>query len=281
MRELRGRLVPGAFALLLVACGSPPEGPDPGGLVYDVPDPNPALYEFHDSASFVVHTDGLGPLEITTVQEGVAELLFGRSGGRFSVDVRFPVFRGSFRNPSQDASRVTERDIEGPLKVELRPRGQVEVVDTPSMSADLLDLAGPETLVRPFFVRLPGRAVTTGAQWVDTLVTVDRAGGTVSRARSIVTSTLLGDTVVADRRLLRIGIRAQSEIEVTGTSGGVEVEQRLTGWTEGRVLWDAQGRLLVERREEGEMVGSLSMAGAGVAGMPVEATVRRQVRLRE
>jgi hypothetical protein len=154
------------------------------------------------------------------------------------------------------------------------------VVDTPSLSDAVLDIAGPDGLVRPLFVQLPARSVDPGDQWVDTLTTVDESAGTRSVVRSRITSTLDGDTVVAGRRLLRIRTVAENSVEVTGVSGGVEISQRLEGTTSGVVLWDDGDHLLVERTATGTLLGTLEMPGLDVPPMPVQARLRRTVSLR-
>lgn len=272
--------IPATFLpLLLAGCGAMAGGSVPDGLTYGPPDPDPATYLFTDTTVFAIET-AMGAMEVVTGQAGVAELDFRRwADGR--VLVRFPRFRASFRNAAQGTSTVDESDIGGPFTVRVGHTGLVEVVDTPSLSQTLLDIAGPENLVRPLFAQLPGRSVDIGARWVDTVTTVEEIAGTRSVARSIITSTLAGDTVVAGRRLLRIRTESANTIEVAGVSGGVEVEQRLSGVTTGTVLWDEAARLLVERVAAGELAGTLELPGVGVAPMAVRATLRRTVSLRE
>lgn len=266
-------------AVLLPGCVMAAHGPTPEGLSYRVPDPDPATYTFTDTAVFTIES-ALGPMEVVTGQAGTAELDFRRWRSDGHVVVRFLRFRGSFRNATQGASTVDESDIGGPFTVRLDPAGRVVVTDTPSLSGTVLDIAGPEGLVRPLFVQLPGRAVGSNAQWVDTITTLEEVAGTRSAARSVITSTLAGDTVVAGRRLLRIRTRSVNTVEVTGVSGGVEVEQRLSGTTVGTVLWDDGDHLLVERSAAGALEGTLALPGAGVEPMAVRAEIRRRVTLR-
>lgn len=279
MPSSRSRALATALSLALTGCGAMTGASAPDGLAYGPPDPDPAAYVFTDTAVFTIET-AMGAIEVVTAQAGVAELDFRRwADGR--VLVRFPRFRGSFRNAAQGTSTVDEGEIGGPFTVRVSHTGLVEVVDTPSLGQALLDIAGPENLVRPLFAQLPGRPVEIGDRWVDTVATVEEIAGTRSVARSVITSTLEGDTVVAGRRLLRILTESANTIEVTGVSGGVDVEQRLTGVTTGTVLWDETARLLVERVVTGELAGTLTLPGVEVAPMPVRATVRRTVSLRE
>lgn len=273
------RSQPLALVALLAGCGLAPGGATPRGLSYDSPTPNPATYTFTDTAVFTIEA-ALGPMEVVTGQAGTAELDFRswRSDGR--VVVRFPRWRGIFRNPTQGSRTADESDIGGPFTLHLSPVGRLEVVDTPSLSDAVLDIAGPEGLVRPLFVQLPARSVDRGARWVDTLTTIEESAGTRSVIRSRITSTLEGDTMVAGRRLLRIRTLAENSVEVTGVSGGVEIAQRLEGTTSGWVLWDDDAHLLVERASSGTLRGTLELPGLDVDPMPVRAELRRTASLR-
>ncbi len=269
-----------AVLLALGGCAGAGDPAQPPGLAYGEPDPNPATYTFSDTASFEIQAPGYGVMEVETAHRGTAELRFQESAGGYDVDVRFPELEGSFRSAGQGEERVTAADIEGAVGVEVSFRGAVAVVDTPAVSEAFREVVGVEALVRPLFVRLPGHAVSAGARWVDTVVTREEAAGTASTGTSVIVSTLLGDTLVDGRRLLRIDTRTETALEVVGTSGGTEIEQQLSGTVEGRVLWDPEARLLYARSESGELTGTLVLPGTGVPGMPVSARVRRTVSLR-
>ncbi|MFW5947758.1 MAG: hypothetical protein ACOCUW_04635, partial [Gemmatimonadota bacterium] len=265
-------------ALLLAACAGPP-GPAPAGLGYEVPDPNPATYSFSDSTAFSIES-GVGRMEVLTTSVGTAELEFRDEPPGYRVEVRFPRLDVAFETPAQGAVRADEADVDGPVVVRLGARGDLVVVDTPALGATLAEVTGPEGLVRPLFVQLPGRPVREGARWVDTVTTREESGGTVTRSTSVITSVLLGDTIVEGRRLLRIRTSASHDVEVTGVSGGVDVEQRLTGESWGRLPWDEASDVLFTRFEEGELTGTLTLPGTGAAPLPVTAWLRRDVSLR-
>lgn len=252
----------------------------PDALAYGRPDPDPAVYSFADTATFTIET-AMGSMQVVTAHAGIAELDFHRWAGDSRVFIRFPELRASFHNPAQGSRTVDESAIGGAFSVRVDHEGLVAVTDTPPLSEVLRDIVGPESLVRPLFVHLPARPVEAGAQWVDTVRTVEEGGGTRSEAWSVITSVLDSDTVVAGRRLTRIRTRAVSNVVVRGTSGGVEVEERLSGTTRGLVLWDPVDRLLVERVETGELSGTLEMPDTGAGSMPMTARVTRVVTLRE
>lgn len=269
-----------AAVFLLTACVGPPGVPAPAGLAYGEPEPNPAVFVFSDSATFAIQAPGYGVLEVETARRGTAQLHFQNTSDKLWVRLRFTAFEGSVRTPSQGSSSVDAADLGGPLGVEVSFEGAVTVVDSPSVTPALLDVAGLESLVRPFFPPLPGGRVGPGARWVDTVRTREEVRGIVTRGTSVITSTLAGDTTVAGRRVLRIVTETDVSVEASGASGGVDVEQALRGTLMGEVFWDEAAHLLIERAERGVLSGSLAMPGVGVDPLPVTARVRRQVSLR-
>jgi hypothetical protein len=124
---------------------------------------------------------------------------------------------------------------------------------------------------RRFYVRLPAGTVRRGAVWVDTISATDDNAGTKAVLNDVVTSTFVGDTTVNGRSVALITTSSQRTLNVSGTSQGVEIAQKLTGTSTGRVLWDAQRRLLVSRTESAQLSGTFDLPQMGVTGMPVVA----------
>lgn len=268
-----------AAAFSLPACAGLGGPASPPLLAYEEPDPNPAAYVFSDTTTLRIDAPGYGVMEARTARAGAAELHFSDDAEGLRVQVRFTDLDGRFRSGRQSSDAVSVDDVGGPVGVALTSTGRIAVVDTPAVTLALLEVAGVETLVRPFFVSLPDRVVEPGARWADTVVTQEESAGSVTRSTSVVVSTLTGDTVVGDRRLLRIETRTETAVEMTGTSGGVEVEQQLSGALLGTVLWDPGSRLLVARTEAGSFSGNLVLPGSSPTALPVTAVVRRSVAL--
>lgn len=250
-------------------------------LAYEEPEPNPAAYTFSDTTRFEIRAPGYGVMEVETGRRGTAELQFGDAANGLRVQVRFTTLDGRVRSGDRSTDAVDADDLAGAIGVDLSPAGRVVVVDTPAVTLTLLEVAGVEGLVRPFFVSLPVRAVEPGVRWTDTVVTREEGPETITRVMSVVVSTLIADTTVEGRRLLRIETRTETASEMTGVSGGVAIEQQLSGTIMGTVLWDTASRLLVARTEAGSLSGSLLMPGTSPVVLPVSATVRRSVELRD
>lgn len=268
------------MAAALPACATMGDPPAPPLLSHVLPTTPAVTYAFEDSSVFSIDPGAMGAMEVVGVQEGVAELEFRQdSTGALHVLVGFPRLNVQFRNPGQGAVTADQGDIAGRFTVNLGPAGMVAVTDTPALTAGLRDVTGVESLLQPLFVRLPDLPVEAGASWTDTVTSVEHTGGLRSETWQMITSTLMGDTTVAGRTLLRIRTEATNQIEVTGTSGGVEILQRVSGDTRGEVLWDPEAGVLYSRREEGELDGTIDLPGLGASDLSVSGRVARRVVL--
>ncbi len=269
-----------AFLCAAAACGTGHETtPSPYVLAYAAPQEGALTYAFEDSTTFSIDTGEMGAMEPVATLAGTAELVLGGDTSGLIASLRFPRLRGSFDNPGQGTRLVTGQDVRGAFRLAVSRRGGVTVIDSPSLTAAFNDVSGPETLPRLFFVSLPGRPVTPGDRWVDTVVVREGASGTTSEIRREVETTFVGDTVAGGRPLLRLGTRSRMEVDITGTSGGVEIRERLTGVISGAALWDRDRALLVERTEDGHLHGTLEIRTPGAPPLPVTARVHRLVRL--
>lgn len=273
--------VPAVCLLALTACAGG-FGPDALGahpLQYDVPTENPATYAFTASTAFSIDAGPIGTMRVGSEQTGLAELSFRPDPAGVESTIRIIEYAGRFENPNQGALDVDESDIGGSWTVRVDNRGRVEVVDAPRISGPAADLAAEQNMIRPFFPLLPGGVAEPGATWLDTVTTNERTGRTTSRWRSVIRSTLAGDTVIDGRWLVVVRTESATTMEIEGSSGGLEVIQRLAGTTLGTILWDPAAALLVTRTEGGEMEGTLELPGTGFPGLPVSGTVRRTVSL--
>lgn len=273
--------VPGTCLLVLSACAAAPRPGDVGAhpLRYEVPTTNPTTYAFTAATAFSIDAGPIGTMTAGSEQAGLAELVFRRDDPGVESTIRILEYAGRFENPNQGALEVDESDIGGSWTVRVDERGRLEMVDAPRLSGAAADLAAQENMIRPLFALLPGGVADPGATWLDTVTTNERTRRTTTRWRSVIRSTLTGDTVVDGRWLVVIRTEAATTIEIEGSSGGVEVIQRLAGTTLGTILWDPVAALLVARTDGGEMEGTLELPGTGFGGLPVSGTVRRTVSL--
>lgn len=267
------------LAAVLAACGGRAGTPSPErALAYVVPGVAPT-YATADTMRFRIQAGGMGTMEVAVDYVATAQLTFEPAAGDYHVTVALLAFDGRFSNPMAGSVTADASGVEGPIVVKVSPRGETEVVEVPTTSTAFDQIAGAENLVRDFFVRLPDRPMEAGDTWTDTIRTRTENEQTLTISRSILTATIAGDTAVAGRTLLLIRTAYDNTMNLSGNSGGTEISQRLSGTTTGYFLWDAERGLLVERHEVGSLSGTLDLPGMGIGGMPVEATVKRNVRL--
>jgi hypothetical protein len=136
-----------------------------------------------------------------------------------------------------------------------------------AMSAGLGQAASASVLLL-----LPGREVSIGESWTDTLTQSGTLSGLDIAATSIVRGTYAGDTTVAGRQYNVLRYTTATEMKASGTTQGMDVEQSMTGERAETVLWDSSRRTLFMRRhttsmdmtmELGNMPGGMSMKMSG------------------
>ncbi|MYA64912.1 MAG: hypothetical protein F4Y21_09725 [Gemmatimonadetes bacterium] len=99
--------------------------------------------------------------------------------------------------------------------------------------------------------------------------------GEVDLTSTTVTSyTLMGDTVVEDRTLVRIDVEANIALELEADQQGTMIGQALEGSANGFVLWDPERRLVVYGQFARDLEGDMTMAGippipVGISGPTV------------
>ena len=141
-------------------------------------------------------------------------------------------------------------------------------------------LLGAESAYRRLFVPLPGRAITNGSMWTDTVTIDENIGAMRNRSTYILASTLTGDTAINGRRLLVINSDVTGSTTIAGTSQGVEIRQDLSTSASVVSLWDPAANVLFERTETGSATGSMSLPAMGMTGVPVSTKSTSVVRLR-
>lgn len=269
----------------LPACATAP-GPTAGvprgtALTYALTTPTTIAYTFHDSSSF--HIQGgaaIGDIHATIATQGVVEAAFQMSGADIRATLSVIDFTGSMHNSAMGGGpTATEADIQGSAVLSVTPRGVTTVTSLPKLNANVQQVGVSTTFFRRFFVRLPGQMVQRGQTWIDT-VTVTEEGDTKVHVVDIVTSTLAGDTVSNGRTVALIHTTSQRTVNVSGTNQGVAVEQKLTGTSTGRTLWDPQRNVMVERTESSQLTGTFALPQMGVTGVPVTARGNGRVTIR-
>lgn len=263
-------------SVALAACGT--GTPAPPALAYRLPEPTEVQYDAGDTLRIEINALGqtLG-LSVSTTAEYDVSFTDAADGVGVTLSVRDLI--ADVTLPMASPMRVDEEIVEGDLVLALSRRGDVTVLESPDIEeAASAFFAGP-TIAHSFFPGLPGRAVGIGDSWVDT-VSYSQDGDTgESSQRSVMTYTVVGDTLVDGRALLAIGFEGTQEMRQTMALQGADVEQETSMTVRGRVLWDLQRSLMYERASVSEGTGRVRIA-AMPQPLPTRVEARSRVRLR-
>lgn len=245
--------------LPLSACGGMASS-GPPGLAIGLPSPTAVTYFTGDTTTVDVDAGGQGmQVRVTSAATLDASFRSRDDGVEMTLDVR--EYSGQTVNPMASAS-ADASGISGPLVVQLDRRGVATVVSVPQLSGSAAELFGPLELAHGLLPRLPGRAVAPGESWTDTIHFSGAQGvGTVS-ATTVLTYTVVGDTLLDGRSLVKIAVEGTGRSGAAGVTTGMDFEQTVSGSAKGWVLWDQNRRLLVESFSESDGTGSMNVSAA-------------------
>jgi hypothetical protein len=265
----------------VVTAPAPVETAPTPGLAYTAKEAAQYQYDFSDTTVSEIQAGPAGTIHVNIGVRGTADLAFEPTTAEQKVTINFSAFTGSFSNSSGGAPvTATKADINGPLVVNLRPRGTLTVVTRPVVTSAFRTVSGSEGIFRRFFLQLPNRTVQVGATWTDTTSTEETNEGVTTKVQNIVRSTWTRDSTVAGHTLNVINFTADRTLEVSGTSQGVNIVQKLRGTASGIALWDPQRRTLVSRQETATLNGTFDLPAMNMTNMPINASGRASTRLR-
>ena len=120
----------------------------------------------------------------------------------------------------------------------------------------------PLAMAHNMFPRLPGRGVSAGETWVDTIRYSGETAGSEISAVTVATYMVAGDTVVDGRSLLRITSEGTSEQTAKGAIAGQNFEQTVSGDLDGVYLWDMARGVMIHAFVDTDMRGTMNVAAA-------------------
>lgn len=272
-RALHGAAL--AACSFAAACATGSGGASP--LAYRLPDPTDVTYAAGDT--LVIEINALGQslsLRVnSTAQYAVA---FARAGDGLRVRLSVRDLAADVTLPMAAPLSVDESVVQGDLVLGLDRTGRVTILEAP----DVAEIASPffagPTIAHSFFPGLPGRAVSPGDTWVDSVSYAEQGDTGDSSQSTVTTYTAVGDTLVAGRALLRISFEGRQEMRQAMTLQGLEVTQATTLTVQGRALWDLQSGLMVERESHSMGTGTVRLA-VMPNPLPTSVQIHSHVRL--
>jgi hypothetical protein len=266
-----------ALGLALTACAGGP--PEPPALAYGDHTENSLRYEHGDTTEVSMSVMGQ---RMDVSQAGVATygVELGRVPDGVTVTITVQDLAATISQPMGAPIRIDESDIDGSLQFKLgRKGGTLSVTQRPSVTDEASQIVSGLEMAHNFFPGLPGRAAGVGDSWTDTVMFQGEDGPGERSETSVLTYSVVGDTLVDGRTLLHISMSGTSRTEQDLEMGGMAIHQESEVEVEGFVLWDFQRRLMFEnyRRATGSGTVTLPIMPAEI---PIEVISTKRTRLR-
>jgi hypothetical protein len=202
---------------------------------------------------------------------------FTRAADGIQVSMTVEELDGRMTNPAAPTSTADEKGVEGPLVFTLDRRGNATIVSQPKVNQSTQPFFQPLVLANTFFPRLPGRGVSPGATWTDTISAEGPQGEGQVSVTLIANYTVVGDTTVGGRSMVRIDVDATTEQSASGVVTGMDFSQSASGTASGWVLWDMARGIPAESYTETEMRGTMDVSAAP---FPLGLRLRQQSRVK-
>lgn len=272
-----------AFSALLLfgmtACGGPATVGPTGGLMYGVPDAPTVTYVAESSQEIGIDAGPMGTMNMTANSEVTLGVAFAAGADGVEVTATFEDLTASMTQPMGGSLSATESDVEGPLVFSMDSRGKGTPITIPTTKGSAGQLVAPVSFVHEFFPRLPGKAVDPGATWTDTISWEASTAEGDQSSVSVVTYTLVGDTLVDGTALLHVSYVGDVDVVGSGATEGMEVMQVFSGETVGMFLWNPARGLMVAGDSSADMEGTVEVPAAGMPPMPMSVTATSSVRI--
>jgi hypothetical protein len=273
-----------AFFLLAGCVASQPSAPPaPAGVAlrYAATAPVTAAYNFADSSGFNIRGGAIGDIAVTARASGAADATLAPKDSGVEMRIKVTDLTGTFTNSAMGGTiNATEADVQGEAVLTLSPRGVLTIAQLPTTTRNAQGIGMGAGFFRRFTVRLPAGPVQRGATWTDTVTASEDNAGVKSTVNDVVATTWARDTVVAGRTLHVLTHSTQRTLEISGTSEGVQIAQKLSGTATGYTLWDPQRSLVAERYENTDLSGTFDLPAMGISGLPVTAKGSGRITLR-
>jgi hypothetical protein len=250
-------------------------------LRYGVSAPVTASYGFADSSGFNIRGGAIGDIAVVARATGTADATVAAKDSGVELRIKITDLTGTFTNSAMGGTiNATEADVQGEAVLAVSPRGALTIAQLPTTTRNAQGIGMGAGFFRRFTVRLPAGPVQRGAAWTDTVTASEENAGVKSTVTDVVTSTWARDTVVAGRTLNVLTHSTQRTLEISGTSEGVQIAQKLSGTATGYTLWDPQQSLAAERYENTDLSGTFDLPAMGISGLPVTAKGSSRITLR-
>lgn len=250
-----------SFSLAACASSGGPGGDSAPALAYDLPTEATVVYRQVDSVRVVIDMGGQ-TVPVTQISDGTLSVDFTDATDGVRLTATWLELESSASNPMAETQRFDEENVDGPLVFDLDRTGEVTVVSTPDLSGTASEMMSVATVASTLLPRLPGRVVGPGERWTDTVqVSANEAAGRIEMT-SIVEYTVVGDTLVDGRPMVRVDFVTDDSRRVQASTQGMDINQDIGGEGTGWFLWDPGARLVHSQYSMSELAGTMEVSGA-------------------
>ncbi len=256
------------FALLMGlvaltgACATGGSGGGDAAMAYGVPNAGALTYVRGDSLFASIEVPGMGAIDISFEQSMTLGVTFAPSASGATVTATVEEYSATLSNPIAGTSRASSSNVTGSVDFTLDATGRASLTGSPKLTGAASMIMRPLTVAHELLPRLPGRSVSTGDTWTDTIqYSGDTAVGTVD-ARWHGTYTVTGTEEWRGITVTRVESAGTYSISSGGDLQGMYVEMDLSGPEAGYFLWDATRRVVVYHQSIRDLAGTVEAEAA-------------------
>ena len=262
---------------LLAACAS--AVPSPASrppLAYRVPMPATVEYVVGDTAQVDLQAAGQKfPLSLNAASRWRMEFA-DTPEGRVRVSATLIDLAARISNPMTADQTADEGSVSGAVVFTLDAQGNSRIVSLPTSSAPAAaQFVSGAGIAYGLFPALPGRTVTPGDSWTDTLSYAEGTGAG-TEVHSVMTYTVVGDSAVGGVSYLMVRTTGISEQSTSGEVSGTDFSQTVAGTTEGHFLWDTRLGVLHSLEYHSDLSGTMILS---IVPVPMDVHVRGLLRV--
>ncbi|HCR04337.1 MAG TPA: hypothetical protein DIU18_04050 [Gemmatimonadetes bacterium] len=260
---------------LLAACAG--SGAGPPMLAYHVPAPPVVDYLVGDTSWVDVKAVDQG-FELGMAASARWRMEFvDADADHVQVTATLAELAARVANPVTTAQTADESVLSGPVVFTLDPQGQASLVRLPTLSPPAaFQVVSGAKIAHTFFPGLPGRVVSVGDGWVDTVSYATQEGAAGTTVRMVMSYTAVGDTVVGRANYLLVRTKGTSEQSAAGVISKTDFSQTVAGTTEGYFLWDSVAGILHSLEYRSDLRGTMQLAALPV---PLDVRIRTTLRV--
>jgi len=240
----------------LAACAGGGGAPS---LDYGVPGSPEVTYLVGDTVTIALQGLGQG-MEIGALSAATYALRYapGADGVRVTASIRD--LAASVVVPLSEPVSMDEGGLEGEFVFELDRRGRATSMSSPEAAQLGAQVFSAPVVAHALFPRLPGRTVTAGDSWADTVTYTEEGDAGVTEVQSRLTYTAVGEVQAEGRTLSEVTFAGTAQVDQELEVEGARISQASEVEVEGRFRWDPSAGLLYDSEMSMEGEGTVRIA---------------------